>query len=75
MRKAYVNTLPQRSLYAKLPSELGLGACGKHRKCMYETRGAGAQWEATFTKDLLDMGCQQGVAPPACFHHKTWGVP
>ena len=59
----------------KLPTELGLGKgkIGRLRKCMYGTRDAGALWEATYTKILLDLGFKQGLASPCCFHHADWG--
>ena len=41
---------------------------------MYGTRDAGALWEATYTKVLVDMGFTQGVASPCCYYHREWGV-
>ena len=76
VRTAYFNGVPTRSIYVKLPFEMGLGknVLGKLRKCIYGTRDAGAIWEATFTQVLLDLGFVQGVASPCCFHHAQWGV-
>ena len=41
---------------------------------MYGTRDAGAPWESTFTKVLLELGFKQGVASPCCFRHDLWKV-
>ena len=51
VRKAYFNGIPRRSMYLRLPSELGLhkNTLGELRRCIYGTRDAGALWEATYT--------------------------
>ena len=41
---------------------------------MYGTRDAGAIWEETYTKVLLDMGFTQGLASPCTFRHDAWGI-
>ena len=42
VRKAYFNGVPRRSIYIRMPPELGLGkgTLGKLRKCMYGCRDA-----------------------------------
>ena len=75
VRNAYVNGIPKRSIYVRLPVEMGLGKTklGRLRRCMYGTRDAGAIWEATYTDILLKMGFTQGASSPVCFHHELWG--
>ena len=77
LKKAHFNGLPRRSLYLKLPYEMGMGKAvlGKLRRCMYGTRDAGAIWEATYTEILKKIGFVQGASSPCCFHHAAWGVP
>ena len=45
-------------MYVRLPPELNLGkhVLGRLRRCMYGTRDAGALWESTYTRVLLDIG-------------------
>ena len=76
VRKAYFNATPQRNIYVRLPSELGLrrGVVGKLKTCMYGTRDAGAIWEATYTTVLLKMGFAQGASSPCVFYHSGWKV-
>ena len=76
VRKAYFYGVPERTIYVRLPPELGLGkgVVGKLVRCMYGTRDAGAIWESCYTKCLVDLGFQQGVASPCCFYHPTWKV-
>ena len=47
VRKAYFHGRPTRSLYVRLPPELGLpkGVLGKLKRCLYGTRDAGHIWE------------------------------
>ena len=74
VRKAYVNGVPTRSLYVKLPFEMGMGKSvwAKLRRCIYGTRDAGAIWEATYTDLRLKMGVAQGASSPCCFYHAEW---
>ena len=71
IRKAYFHGVPTRSLYIRMPPEMGMGKgmVAKLEKCMYGTRDAGAIWEAVYTDALVAMGFKQGVASPCCFHH------
>ena len=57
IRKAYFNGKPTRSLYVKLPPELGLpkDVVGKLERCMYGTRDAGAIWESCYVDCLVNM--------------------
>ena len=56
--KAYFNGRPTRSLYVRLPKELGLakGVVGKLTRCLYGTRDAGAMWEECYTSCLVSIG-------------------
>ena len=76
VKKAYFYGIPVRSLYVRLPPELGLGkkVVGKLVRCMYGTRDAGAIWEGCYTSCLVDLGFKQGAASPCCFSHAEWGV-
>ena len=76
VEKAYSYGIPERSLYVRLPPEMGLGkqVVGKLVRCMYGTRDAGAIWEGCYTSCLVDMGFIQGAASPCCFNHPEWGV-
>ena len=69
IRKAYFNGVPTRSLYVRLPPELGLpkGTLGKLVRCMYGTRDAGAIWEQFYVDCLVGMGFVQSIASPFCF--------
>ena len=76
VNKAHVNCIPKRSMYIKLPPEMGLGkgTVGRLKRCIYGTRDAGAIWESTFTQVLLDLGFTQGTASPCIFRHAKWDV-
>ena len=76
VKKAYFYGVPERSLYVKLPPELGLDKklVGKLVRCMYGTRDAGAIWEGCYSSCLIDMGFIQGGASPCCFQHPEWKV-
>ena len=76
IRKAYFNGRPKRSLYVRLPPELGLpkDVVGKLERCMYGTRDAGAIWETCYVDCLVGMGFTQGVGSPCCFYHSKWKV-
>ena len=73
---ACFNGLPQRSLCLNVPSEMGMGkhVVGRRRRCIYGTRDAGAIWEETFTRVLVDIGVQQGRESPRTFYHPKWEV-
>ena len=75
-RMAYFNGRPNRSLYLRLPRELGLPSTtlGKLVRCCYGTRDAGSIWEAFYVSSLTSMGFLQGRASPCCFYHPTWQV-
>ena len=51
------NGIPTRSIYIKLPYELGMNknVLGKLKRCIYGTRDAGAIWESTYTNLLINM--------------------
>ena len=74
--KAYFNGVPTRSLYVKLPKELGLprNIVGKLRRCLYGTRDAGAIWEECYANCLTGIGFIQGKASPCSFYHPKWKV-
>ena len=76
VKKAYFYGVPDRSLYIKFPPELGMpkDMVGKLVRCMYGTRDAGSIWEGCYTKCLVDLGFEQGVASPCCFWHPQWQV-
>ena len=76
VRKAYFNARPKRSIYIRLPQELGLGrgVVGRLKRCIYGTRDAAALWESTYTNVLTDMGFTQGISNPCVFHHRAWGL-
>ena len=76
IRKAYFNGKPKRSLYVRLPPELGLpkDVVAKLERCMYGTRDAGAIWETCYVDCLVGMGFVQGVGSPCCFCHPKWEV-
>ena len=76
IRKAYFNGTPLRSIYLRLPKELGLpsNVLGKLVKCCYGTRDAGSIWEQCYVDALIGMGFAQGVASPCSFRHEAWGV-
>ena len=76
IRKAYFNGRPKRSLYVRLPPELGLpkSTVAKLERCMYGTRDAGAIWETCYVDCLVGMGFVQGSGSPCCFEHPQWKV-
>ena len=76
VKKAYFYGVPERTLYVRLPSELGLGKgiVGKLVRCMYGTRDAGAIWENCYATCLTGIGFTQGIASPCCFVHPEWKV-
>ena len=76
IRKAYFNGIPTRSIYVRMPPELGLpkGTLGKLVRCMYGTRDAGAIWEQCYVDCLLGMGFVQSLASPCCFNHPDWEI-
>ena len=73
MRKAYVNAIPERAIYMKLPQELGLGSdlVARQIRCVYGTRDAGKLWEDTYTQALEHSGFTTGVANPCIFYHRV----
>ena len=75
-RKAYFNGRPARSLYIKLPKELGFGneTVGKLERSCYGTRDAGSIWEAFYVDALTSAGFIQGRSSPCCFWHPLWEV-
>ena len=76
VKKAYFYGVPDRNLYIRFPPELGMPKTivGKLVRCMYGTRDAGSIWEGCYTKCLVDLGFEQGVASPCCFSHPLWKV-
>ena len=76
IRKAYFNGKPTRSIYIRLPPELGLpkNTLGKLVRCVYGTRDAGAIWEQCYVDCLVKMGFVQGLASPCCITHPEWKV-
>ena len=76
VKKAYFYGIPERTLYVRLPPELGLGkeVVGKLIRCMYGTRDAGAIWENCYTSCLTKLGFVQGASSPCCFRHPGWNV-
>lgn len=71
--KAYFNATPKRSIYVKVPREMGMaaGTLGKLVRCAYGTRDAGPLWEDTYAAVLTDAGFVRGKASPTCFFHPT----
>ena len=71
VKKAYFNGTPTRSLYIRLPKELGLpsNVVGKLVKCMYGCRDSGAIWEHCYADALTELGFLQGKASPCAFYH------
>ena len=69
--KAYFCATPPRSLYVKVPKELGLppNTYGRLKKCCYGTRDAGALWEETYSGVLVDLGFSRGRSCPTLFWH------
>ena len=76
VKKAYFYGVPERTLYVRLPPELGLGkgVVGKLVRCMYGTRDAGAIWENCYATCLTGIGFTQGISSPCCFNHPEWNV-
>ena len=76
IRTAYFNGKPSRSLYLRLPPELGLprDVVGKLIRCCYGTRDAGQIWEDCYVDALVDSGFIQGRASPCSFYHPKWKV-
>ena len=76
VKKAYFYGVPERTLYVRLPPELGLGkqVVGKLVQCMYGTRDAGAIWENCYATCLTGLGFTQGISSPCCFVHHEWNV-
>ena len=68
-QKTYFNGTPARSLYIRLPKEMGLGPTmvGRLLKCCYGTREAGATWERFYAESLVSMGFQHGEGQPLLF--------
>ena len=69
--KAYFNALPTRSIYVRLPKELGLpkNSYGRLLRCCYGTRDAGMLWEEAYSEILIQAGFRRGQASPTCFYH------
>ena len=59
-----------------LPRELGLPGhwVGRHVRCVYGTRDAGAIWEDTYRDLLESIGFESGKASPCVFHHPGRGI-
>ena len=76
VRKAYFHGVPARKLHVCFPKKLGAqpGRAARLVRCMYGTRDAGAIWEETYAKALLQMGLTCGRASACCFHHEAWGI-
>ena len=76
VKKAYFYGVPERTLYVRLPPELGMGkhVVGKLVRCMYGTRDAGAIWENCYSSCLVKLGFVQGASSPCCFIHHEWNV-
>lgn len=68
--KAYFNAAPTRSIFVKVPRELGLpkGTVGRLTRCCYGTRDAGMLWEETYA-EVLEQACfVRGKACPRVFY-------
>ena len=75
-KNAYFSGKPHRSLYPRLPKELGLGptVLGTMVRCCYGTRDAGAIWEAFYVDSIVSLGFKQCRASPCVFWHPVWKV-
>ena len=76
IKKAYVNAIPVRDVYMRLPGELGLSkdVVGKQTRCVYGTRDAGMLWEETYRVALENVGFQSGLANPCLFNHAEFNI-
>ena len=66
LKKAYVNAVPKRQVFVRVPPELGLpkGTLGRLRRCCYGTRDAGQLWESCYYDVPVGMGFVRGAACP-----------
>ena len=71
--RAFFHAKVTRDVYVQVPDEdKGQGEedmCGKLRFSMYGTRDAAQNWHNEYTKQLVDVGFQQGLASPCIFYH------
>ena len=63
VRRAYFHAEALRNIYIELPEEdFEEGMCGNLLKSVYGTRDAVQNWEAAYTKFMLDCGPVTGKA-------------
>ena len=66
VRKAYLNAIPTRAIYMRLPKEMGLppDTVARQVRCVYGTRDAGKLWEDTYTVVMESLGFKAGESNP-----------
>ena len=72
VKKAHLHTVAVRTVHVVLPLEIRQpGKCARLLRCLYGTRDAAEQWEASYTTALINAGFVAGSASFCCFVHKT----
>ena len=76
VKKAYFHGRPARTLFVRLPPELGYGRemLARLDRCMYGCRDSGAIWEEVYSNALKEIGVKQGAGSPCCFYHPRWNL-
>ena len=74
--KAYFHAPAQREMYVEVPDECLRPEqkgkyCGRLNYSLYGTRDAATNWEAHYTRLLLEAGFVQGLASPCIFYNKV----
>ena len=71
IQNAYFNARPKRSVFMRLPPELGLPShiVARQTRCVYGTRDAGMLWEETCRLALEKCGFITGAANACIFCH------
>ena len=68
VKRAYFYAKAKRPVFVQLPEEDYLeGYCGRLERAMYGTRDAASNWEAAYTKGLVEDGFIPGTASPCAF--------
>ena len=75
VKRAYFYAKSVRPVFVQLPDEdPGEGMRGRLQRSMYGTRDAASDWEAEYTKGLIEDGFMAGVASPCAFYHPELDV-
>ena len=78
-KRANLNALAKRELYAELPREdpvYSEGQCivGRLRLALYANRNAAQLWHECLAQHLVELGFARGASNPFVYHHSFRGV-